>query len=304
MSNEFGEGDYGEPTEIQDVPEVPEVSDIPEISEPPETAAGPIPEADPGDNEIPEGYPEPEIIEEPEVFEEPEVEIPEIDEEPETIEEPVVIVEPGLEQGPEVNGEPGVIEEPGIIEEPEVIEEPVTPEEQEPNGELPEVWEPEIQQAVESLGHIDNLNPGTWDNLTPDERLDTLQNIENTMADIQGRSPIMVVSDDALGENVFGGYNGETIVVNANHLNSDMPVDEFIDTIVHEGRHAYQDYAVNNPGVISNTELVNSWAENQANYLTADEYGQELYVTQPIESDAWSYATTIRNTLIANNWSK
>jgi hypothetical protein len=232
----------------------------------------------------------------PESMEIPEV--PEFSEIPEIPEEPISL------QEPEVYPEPVVAEEIETIEEPEVVVEPAAPEELEPIPEPPGVEEPEVQQAVEALGSMENLDPAVWDSLGPDERLETMQNIEDTMAEIQGRPPVTVVIDDTLDSNTFGGWNGETIAVNASHLDSDMPVDEFIDTIIHEGRHAYQDYAVDNQGFISNTDLVNSWAENRDNYLTPEQYGQEIYTTQPIEADAWGYATTIRDSLIANNWSE
>lgn len=242
-----------------------------------------IPDVDEPPLEVPEVADVPDIPEIDEIPETPEV--PEVPEAPET---PLMPDIPETPQAPEISAAPEEIEG---TPETDVITGMAAPD------------DVQIQEAVESLGNIENLNPGAWDNIGPDERLETLQTIENEMATIQGRPPVEVVMDDTLGDNTFGGYNGERIVVNANHLNSEMPVDEFIDTIVHEGRHAYQDHAIAHPGYVNNSELVNSWAENQSNYLTADEYGQELYATQPLEADAWDYATQIRNTLIANNWS-
>jgi hypothetical protein len=227
----------------------------------------------------------------------PVIEIPDVPEIPEISGIPD---KPDVIESPDVPDDSDVIVDPDISDEPEIIEEPEVPEE-------PEVQDdPQVQQAVDSIGSIDNLNPGTWDSLSIDDRLETLQNIEDRMAEIQGRPPVEIYIDDTLGPTTFGGYDpySETISINASHLNSDMPVDEFIDTIVHEGRHAYQDYAIKNPGFLADTEQVNSWAENQQNYLGADEYGQEIYANQPIEADAWNYATQIRNTLIVNNWGK
>jgi len=227
---------------------------------------------------------------------EPVTDIPEISEVPEVPEIPDIPEEPEVIQEPEIPEEIEVPEEPEVIEEPDVNEEPDT------------VDDPQVQQAVDAIGSIENLNPATWDSLSPDERVATLQNIEDRMAGIQGRPAVEIYVDDTLEPNTFGGYDPETgtITVNASHLDSDMPVDEFIDTIVHEGRHAYQDYAVKNPGVHADAEQVNSWAENMqpGNYLRPEDYGQEIYEHQPVEDDAWNYATHIRNTLIANNWGK
>ncbi|MBN1877708.1 MAG: hypothetical protein JXA33_26025 [Anaerolineae bacterium] len=148
----------------------------------------------------------------------------------------------------------------------------------------------QIQEAGAALQNIDNLDVDTWGTLGAQERLDVLQDIENNMADIQGR-PEVGVEMTEMDPYTFGGYNGESIEVNTSHLESnELPMSEFIDTIVHEGRHAYQDYAIQHPGFVSDTEVVNEWAENSENYLTADEYGYEAYASQPLEVDASEYA--------------
>lgn len=150
----------------------------------------------------------------------------------------------------------------------------------------------QVNGAVEALQQIDGLKPETWQSLDATSRLETLQTIENRMASIQGR-PEVAITSEPLGPNTYGGYNGEGIIVNSNHINSDMAVDEHIDTIVHEGRHAYQDYAIHNPGFVPDTELTNAWYNNRLNYLNAEEVGQEAYMAQPIEADAWNYASHI-----------
>ena len=74
------------------------------------------------------------------------------------------------------------------------------------------------------------------------------------------------------------------------------PVQELVDTVVHEGRHAFQHYAVEHPGVVTDEHVVQAWAANMApgGYLSAEEFGQRRYQSQPIEADAWSYAARIR----------
>ena len=266
MFDEFGESGFDESIDISEISEPPlEVPEVPEVTEIPE-------------------YPETSDI----------TEVPEVTDVPE------------IPEFPDTSDVPEEIEEPEVSEEIEGTEVPVEPLEIEPTEEPDEPEEtPEIDQAVDALGNMDNLNPGTWDSIGSDERLEALQDIEDQMAEIQGRPPVEVVLDDTLQANEFGGWNGEVIKINTAHLNSDMPVDEFIDTIVHEGRHADQDYAIEHPGFIADNDLVTSWAENQPpdNYLRPEDYGQEIYENQPTEADAWNYATQIRNTLIANNWS-
>lgn len=155
----------------------------------------------------------------------------------------------------------------------------------------------QIQDAVNSLSQIEEIQPQNWGNLEQGERLTTLQNVENHMAEIQQRDILPVVVDSNMHDNEFGGFNGEEIRINQNHLMGDQPVDEMVDTIVHEGRHAYQQYAINNPGVISDSEVVDQFEENllPGNYLTANDYGQAAYENQPIEADAFEYAGQIRD---------
>jgi len=157
----------------------------------------------------------------------------------------------------------------------------------------------QIQDAVDALQQMEGLDLESWQALDAAGRLEMLQGIEDRMATIQER-PAVPVGTAELSGNTFGGFDGQAITINAAHLSGDMPFEEFVDTIVHEGRHAYQDYAVRNPGFVSDTARVNAWADNMANYLSAEEYGQELYANQPIEADAWQYADRIRSALFGS----
>jgi len=155
----------------------------------------------------------------------------------------------------------------------------------------------QVQDAVTSLSLIEGIQPENWGSLEQGERLSTLQNVESQMAELQQREAFPVVADNTMSENEFGGFNGSEIRINQNHMMGDQPVEEMVDTVVHEGRHAFQDYAVNNPGVVSDNAVVNQWGDNlqPGNYLNANEYGQAAYENQPIEADAFSYAEQIRS---------
>jgi hypothetical protein len=158
-----------------------------------------------------------------------------------------------------------------------------------------EVSKLEEQQAIEKLQQIEGIRPEVWQDLSESDRLDTLQGIESQMAALHGRPPAEIrVYPDPPGE--YGYYDPSTneIWVSDQHLENDA-VHEVVNTAVHEGRHAYQEYALANPGFHDNMDEVEEWRENlQAdNYLSADEYGQELYEGQPVEADAWSYGQTI-----------
>lgn len=155
---------------------------------------------------------------------------------------------------------------------------------------------------MEEINQIEEIRPEVWQNLEAGERLAVLQNIEDRMAAIQDRTAVTIGARE-METSTFGGWNGQAIEINTAHLASDMDVSEFIDTIVHEGRHAFQDYAIQNPGIVSDANIVNAWAENRmpGNYLTAEEYGQELYMAQPLEADAWNFAGRVTDGLNAAN---
>jgi hypothetical protein len=157
----------------------------------------------------------------------------------------------------------------------------------------------QIQDGVQQLSQIEGLNPQNWAALDSSSRLEVLQNVEDRMATIQGR-PAIEITPAELSPGTYGYYDGQCITINAADLdNNQMQVQEFVDTIVHEGRHAYQDYAIKNPGAVSDPAVVVAWAENfqPGNYLTAEEYGQEAYLDQPVEADAWNYAGLVTSAL-------
>jgi len=157
----------------------------------------------------------------------------------------------------------------------------------------------QVEEASERLSNFPEIKPENWESLDEPQRLEALQNVENQMAEIQGR-PALPIQETDLPANTFGQYDGENIQINGESImDNHMPVNDFVDTIIHEGRHAYQDYAIQNPGFEVDSEKVNQWAENfePGNYLTPEEFGQELYMNQPVEADAWSYASRITSAI-------
>jgi hypothetical protein len=165
------------------------------------------------------------------------------------------------------------------------------------NGDFQLETDAQVQDAVTTLSENQEIQPDHWETLGEEERLNALQVVEDQMADIQGRESVPVVEDHDLGPGVYGGYNenDQSIHINSDHMMGDMPVEENVDTIVHEGRHAYQDYAINNPGVVNDTEIVNQWSENwrEENYIRPENADFEDYVNQPVEADAWGYSRRI-----------
>lgn len=160
----------------------------------------------------------------------------------------------------------------------------------------------QVEEASERLSNISEIQSENWDQLNETQRLETLQNVENQMAEIQGRQGMPILLND-LPANTFGQYDGEEIQINGNTImDASMPVTEFVDTIIHEGRHAYQYYAIQNPGFEIDSDKVNQWAVNfePRNYLSPEEFGQEMYMNQPVETDAWNYASRITAAIYQN----
>jgi len=125
--------------------------------------------------------------------------------------------------------------------------------------------------------------------------LSSLQQAEDEAAQIQGRDPKPVAIDEGAEEGEYGYYDGSTIYIGEHSLNND-DVSEVANTLAHEGRHAYQDYAIEHPGFHPDTGEVQSWEENQqpGNYVKPDQ-GQAAYLNQPVERDAWPYGDRIAN---------
>lgn len=142
-----------------------------------------------------------------------------------------------------------------------------------------------------------------WTEMDIDERLNAVQNLENEAAAIAHRPP-MQVRYEQLGEGHLGYQNREGLTINATYLISDRPGDyvETLDTVIHEGRHAYQSENIalaesGKPVIEQNTEWVKAWQVNmlELGYSDPDRFsfdglGFERYYTQPIEVDARAFA--------------
>ena len=151
-------------------------------------------------------------------------------------------------------------------------------------------------ESVEYLQSIEGLKPENWMELQPYERLEVLRTLESRLAEIQGRPPLPVVAEPM---DFSGFFDGEALHVNVEHINDPSYRLEVIDTVAHEGRHAYQQYAVAHPGFHPNAQEVLYWAANQQSYFQPKEiggrFGPEYYMNQPVELDAWRYGEMTRN---------
>lgn len=147
-----------------------------------------------------------------------------------------------------------------------------------------------------------------WQNLSPQEKLNAMQNLENSIAEISHR-PACEIKAERLGANSFGYYNHDdnTITINTDYLNNSYDCyRETLDTVIHEGRHAYQHYNVDQRQVHPSEGDCMNWRENlhdnkwglfpgNYGYQSIDEVGFHRYWMQPVEADARAFALDVLN---------
>ena len=116
------------------------------------------------------------------------------------------------------------------------------------------------------IDNIDNIISSRIINTT----LDYFKEVLNVKVDY-------VIDDDIIkGDNVGGYYNG-TVYLNSNCTNN---IKEFILTIGHECRHAWQQQIAND-------------VFDKYEYVHYDGTNEKEYFEQPIEKDAYTYEDTI-----------
>lgn len=167
----------------------------------------------------------------------------------------------------------------------------------------------QIEQVSEAIAECDEIKYENWVELELSEKEAVLNSIEVRIAEIEHRPPCPIRLEP-LGERVWGGYNPDTkeITLNSDYVQlSDRTTHaEVIDTLVHEGRHAYQDYNVNVCEIHPRHSEVESWAETMGGGKweywgdCSSILGQRLYEQQSIEIDARNFATDVLDKLNLN----
>ena len=158
----------------------------------------------------------------------------------------------------------------------------------------------QIQQIGDYLSETPGLEYSTWRRMGYEERCEVLCDAEMKIAEIEHR-PWCEVKFEDLDERKFGHFDPEdkSITLNANYVMADSPeaFKETLDTLVHEGRHAYQDYNMNEREVHCDAYDVEQWKWNyyELGYQRAELCGYEAYANQPVEMDARSFAEDVLN---------
>lgn len=164
----------------------------------------------------------------------------------------------------------------------------------------------QISESVKAMENIDGLSYTEWKESGFEQKVDSLQQLENSIAEIAHR-PACQINIEDLGEGNYGYFdpNSKEITVNSSYIDSDNFNDykETLDTIIHEGRHAYQDYNMTEREVHPRGTEVENWRLNndsQIGYLDAQKWGFELYQYQPMEADARAFAGDVLNQYLKN----
>ncbi|MBD5352148.1 MAG: hypothetical protein HDR86_04905 [Bacteroides sp.] len=167
----------------------------------------------------------------------------------------------------------------------------------------------QIEQVSEVLSECDEIKYENWINLELSEKESVLNALEERIAEIECR-PACPIRLAPLEERQWGGYNpvSKDITINSNYAEcADFATyREIIDTLVHEGRHAYQDYNVTQNEIHPRHSEVASWAETMEGGKwgywgdCSTFLGQRLYDQQSIEIDARNFAGDVLDKLNLN----
>ena len=145
-----------------------------------------------------------------------------------------------------------------------------------------------------------------WDNMDNQGRLAVLQEIENRRAAADGRRPLTVKigSKKEFSDPDLYGYHSDH--KKEIHLNYRWFTDKAyrfggasaLETLLHEGRHAYQTFLTQNNVENDSPDILKEWLSSDAAYID----GGVLYALQSIEDDARRFArrelTKIMNNLL------
>ena len=162
----------------------------------------------------------------------------------------------------------------------------------------------QIEQVSDVLANCEEIRFENWQHLERSEKVDVLNQLETKIASIEHRPPCPI-KDVKLKPGLWGGYNPvtKTIDINRDYIDKSGKdyyfYSEIVDTLVHEGRHAYQDYNVNERIVHPRHSEVESWSDTMAGGKwgywgdCSSELGQRLYEQQSVEIDARNFAADV-----------
>lgn len=197
-------------------------------------------------------------------------------------------------------------------------------------SDVKEWYNPELEKAevvtdlemtesiADYLESVDEVNFENWSKLTIEEKKDVLNRIEQKIAEIEHRPAIRVEIEEMTPRNLGYHSNSEhKIALNSQYVGTNNPNfhREIINTIIHEGRHAYQHYNVDVKCIHESASRVKEWEQNfydpewgyysykgQKIYIPFNDgkvkdVGYRLYAYQPVEIDARNFASDVLSRL-------
>lgn len=165
-----------------------------------------------------------------------------------------------------------------------------------------------VAGAAAIINDTSELKPQNWEQLTVDQKREVLQGVENQLADATNRPACEVVFEKM--EDNLNGYNLDgKIALNVDRLEDSSPegIRKILTTLVHEGRHEYQNFnlqlvQMGLPPVEPNLEKVEAWWINmielgyesgESSWFDFKKLGLKKYYTQPVEVDARVFAADV-----------
>jgi len=151
-----------------------------------------------------------------------------------------------------------------------------------------------LESAVEQISKMEQLRPEVWSQLTETQREWSLRHVGERLSHIY-ECPVPPVIASDLGKNA-GIYSAPEYLARMDHQEfRSNDVYEALDTYCHEFRHAYQHemadrYKSTFRHLCHDETAAVQWAENfrPGHYVEGDGYR-----TQPVEKDAWDFASKI-----------
>lgn len=160
----------------------------------------------------------------------------------------------------------------------------------------------QISRISDCLSEIDEIRYENWIELPYEDRQVVLQDLEYRIAEIEHREPCQL-NFRVMDEGNFGAFSPENkdITINTRYVISCEFHDyqEMLDTLIHEGRHAYQDYNIATREVHSDVYITNEWSYNFDNYISPN-WDFQAYYTQPVEQDAREFAEDVLSQYLEN----
>ena len=160
----------------------------------------------------------------------------------------------------------------------------------------------QIEQISDTLSTCEEVKMSNWRKLELNEKVEVLNDLENRIAAIEHRPPCTIKAIP-LKDGHFGYFDGKDITINSKYMEmsgeNKKDYREVIDTVLHEGRHAYQNYNINVCEVHPRHSEVESWRDTHGDGKwrywgsTYTRLGQRLYEQQSVEIDARNFASDV-----------